>query len=235
MRSNTKNFSDVGPAAVALAASNDIRIVHHKSAYERRLKRPLDIIGALVLLAVTLPLSLLIALAIRVGIGKGIFYRQNRVGLDGVPFTILKFRTMRPDRRRSEIGEDTGIPAEQDRRSEHKVDDDPRHTGLGRLLRRVSLDEIPQFINVLRGDMSLVGPRPEVVGIAEARGYLSHARHEVRPGMTGPYQVSNLRLNGDLRDGLHLDEQYVHNLTFKSDLRYVLKTVGVMLGRSSGS
>lgn len=234
MPSNTQKLSEADHA-VSFVAPGEIRLVHEKTLYERSLKRPLDVAGALVLLTLTLPLSLIIALAIRVGLGRGIFYRQQRVGLDGAPFTILKFRTMRPDRRTGEIGQTGEIPVEQDRRSEHKVDNDPRHTGLGRLLRRVSLDELPQLINVLRGQMSLVGPRPEVVGIASQRGYLHHARHEVRPGMTGPYQVSDLRLNGDLRDGLELDAEYVRNLTFATDLRCILKTFGVMLGHSSGS
>lgn len=235
MRGNTKKLKAVGHEPLSFVAAEDLRLVRNRSLYERRFKRPLDVVGTVVLLTVTLPISLTIALAVRIGLGKGIFYRQQRVGLDGAPFTILKFRTMRPDRRKREVGELAEAPVDEDRRSEHKGDDDPRHTGLGRQLRRLSLDELPQLLNVLRGEMSLVGPRPELIGVASERGYKDHIRHEVRPGMTGPYQVSDLRLNGDLRDGLELDEWYVQNLSFSNDVRYLMQTVGVMLGRSSGS
>lgn len=224
--------------AVTFVASEDLRIVRNRSLYERRFKRAFDVIGALFVLLITLPLLLGIALSIRVGLGKGVFYRQRRVGLDGAPFMILKFRTMRPDRRQSEIADDDHqdpVQEGQDRRSEHKGLHDPRHTGLGQLLRRLSLDELPQLINVIRGEMSLVGPRPELVDVASDRGYLDHLRHDVRPGMTGPYQVSELRLNGDLRDGLELDEAYVNSLTFTNDLGYLARTITVMVRSSSGS
>jgi len=224
--------------SLSYVAAEDLRLVRDKSLYERRLKRSFDIAGGIAVGVLVLPLALTIAFAIRVGLGKGVLYSQRRVGMDGSPFVIWKFRTMRPDRRKNEIGESGEIDdasVEGDRRSAHKVLDDPRHTGLGRALRRLSLDELPQLINVLRGEMSLVGPRPELVGVASARGYLDHVRHEVRPGMTGPYQVSDLRLKGDLRDGLELDEQYVRNLTLRNDLRYLVKTVRTMLAASSGS
>ena len=232
MQGNVNKVSAVtSNKRLTIVSSEDLRVVRERTLYERSVKRRLDVVvGALVLL-VMLPISLGIAIAIRAGLGKGIIYSQRRVGLDGDPFVIWKFRTMRPDRRQSE----EVLTIEQDRRESHKVFEDPRHTGLGRLLRKLSLDELPQLVNVIRGDMSLVGPRPELVGIARARGYLHHIRHEVRPGMTGPYQVSHLRMNGDLRDGLELDEKYVNELTFGNDLRYLVKTVGVMLNRSSGS
>jgi lipopolysaccharide/colanic/teichoic acid biosynthesis glycosyltransferase len=216
---------------LTLVSSEDLRIAREPSLYERRFKRNLDVMVGLLILLVTLPISLGIAIVIRAGLGKHILYSQQRVGLDGAPFMIWKFRTMRPDRRQS----GDMLPAGEDRRAAHKVLEDPRHTGLGRLLRKLSLDELPQLMNVIRGDMSLVGPRPELVGVARKRGYLYHIRHDVRPGMTGPYQVSDLRMNGDLRDGLELDEQYVNKLRFSSDLRYLVKTVGMMLSRSSGS
>ena len=234
MHGNLKKIDSIEHESLTVVSNDDLRIVRDRSLYERRFKRPLDIVATSALLVVTLPISLSLAVAVRAGLGNGIFYRQDRIGLGGEPFTILKFRTMRHDRRRSEVGELSMAPVQQDRRSEHKGDDDPRHTGLGRLLRRLSLDELPQLLNVLRGEMSLVGPRPELIGVASARGYKDHVRHDVRPGMTGPYQVSELRLNGDLRDGLELDEEYVNNLSFRNDLRYLVRTIGVMLGGSSG-
>ncbi len=206
-----------------------LHVVRSRSFYERRGKRLLDLalIGPIALAVA--PVALLIALAVRVGLGAGVLYGQDRVGMDVHPFQIRKFRTMRHDRRaRSEA-------VDVDRRQKHKTVDDPRHTGLGRLLRKLSLDELPQLLNVLRGEMSLVGPRPEVWEIAEARGYLAHVRHEVRPGMTGPYQVSDLRRAGDLRDGLRLDAEYVRDISLANDLRYLFATIGVVLGRSTGS
>ena len=232
MQGNENKLSAVtSNERLTIVSAEDLRTVRKCSRYERRVKRRLDLVAGALVFLVMLPVSLGIAFTIRAGLGKGILYSQRRVGLDGAPFVIWKFRTMRADRRQSE----GVLPIEQDRRESHKVLEDPRHTGLGRLLRKLSLDELPQLVNVIRGDMSLVGPRPELVGVARERGYLHHIRHEVRPGMTGPYQVSKLRMNGDLRDGLELDEQYVNELSFGNDLRYLVKTVGVLLNRSSGS
>jgi len=216
---------------ITISYSDELRIVRDRSLYERRLKRPFDVLFGSLALLLTLPLMILLALALRIGLGKGVLYSQQRIGLNGSPFTIYKFRTMRPDRRQRE----PELPVENERRGEHKDDNDPRHTGIGRWLRKLSLDELPQLFNVLRGEMSLVGPRPELVGVAKQRGYLNHIRHEVKPGMTGPYQISDLRLNGDLRDGLHLDRDYVKDLSLANDLRYLVKTFTVFLGDSSGS
>ncbi len=216
---------------VTVSYSDDLRIVRDRSVYERHFKRPIDVVfGSFALLA-ALPLMALIAIAVRVGLGKGVLYSQQRIGVGGAPFTIYKFRTMRPDRRQRELE----FPNAEDRRGVHKDENDPRHTGLGRTLRRLSVDELPQLLNVLRGEMSLVGPRPEIAGVARQRGYLNHPRHDVKPGMTGPYQVSDLRLNGDLRDGLELDSEYVNNLTFRNDMGYLVKTFTVFFGDSTGS
>ncbi len=232
MRGNMNKLSTMtSNERLTRVSSEGLSVARERSLYERRFKRTLDVTVGVLILLVSLPISLGIAIAIRVGLGKGILYSQDRVGLNGTPFVIWKFRTMGLDRRRSE----EGLPIEEDRRADHKVLDDPRHTGLGRLLRKLSLDELPQLVNVIRGDMSLVGPRPDLVTIATKRGYPPHIRHDVRPGMTGPYQVSHLRMNADLRDGLDLDEQYVKELSFGNDLRYLAKTLRVTLNRSSGS
>ena len=225
------NRIDTTTDGLTFVPSDELRVVREKSLYERRFKRPFDIVFGSFLFVVASPVFLTVALAVRFGLGKSVFYSQERISAGGVPFTIYKFRTMRPDRRERELD----LPDDADRRNTHKDDNDPRHTGIGRLLRKLSLDELPQLINVLRGEMSLVGPRPELVGVARQRGYLHHVRHDVRPGMTGPYQVSDLRYNGDLRDGLDLDTDYVNSLTFRNDLRYLAKTVTVMLSGSSGS
>lgn len=214
-----------------VAVGTGLRMARQRSLYERRFKRLLDLVGACVIILATLPVAFAIAIAVRVGLGRQVLYSQHRIGMNGEEFVIWKFRTMRPDRRRTPAL----VPQEQDRRMDHKVLDDPRHTGLGRMLRKLSLDELPQLINVLRGEMSLVGPRPEVASVARERGYVDHVRHSVRPGMTGPYQVSELRLNGDLRDGLALDAEYVADLGFATDARLLLATVRLLLTGSSGS
>ena len=222
-------MTDAPLPSSALAASTEpqLRLVRARGVYERRFKRPFDLVAGAALSTLALPVVLVIALVVRFKLGSGVFYSQERIGRNGEVFTIWKFRTMRPDRRHRQ---DT---IENDRRMQHKADDDPRHTRLGRLLRKLSLDELPQLWNVLRGDMSLVGPRPEIRSVAEARGYVDHVRHEVRPGMTGPFQTSDLRLSGDLRDGLAVDAEYVQNITFRQDLVYLCKTVTTMLGGSS--
>ncbi len=219
------NFVQASPTRAAI--EDQSRAVTSATLYERHVKRALDLVVSASLLLLLIPAVVAIALAIRVGVGRGVLYTQKRVGRSGRTFTIVKFRTMHHDRRSAAVG------VEVDRRAAHKVDHDPRHTRVGRALRRLSLDELPQLWNVLRGDMSLVGPRPEIYDVAVARGLVNHVRHSVRPGMTGPYQVSSLRLNGDLRDGLHLDEQYVQRITFLGDFRYLIRTVGLMLGLGS--
>ena len=139
---------------VVVLYPDDLRIVRDRTVYERHFKRPLDIaLGSVVLIVAAAPMAA-IAVAIRLRLGSGVLYDQQRIGAGGTPFTIYKFRTMRPDRRRRELD----VPASQDRRGGHKNHDDPRHTRLGRTLRRFSLDELPQLFNVLRGEMSLVGP-----------------------------------------------------------------------------
>jgi lipopolysaccharide/colanic/teichoic acid biosynthesis glycosyltransferase len=200
------------------------------SGYTRFGKRAMDVLVSLLLVVIAVPFVLLVAFAVRVGLGSGVFYGQERVGRNGAAFTIWKFRTMSHDRRKEQASNLT-----QERRFNHKVDEDPRHTGLGRLLRRMSLDELPQLWNVLRGDMSLVGPRPELVEIARQRGYLNHVRHEVRPGITGPYQISMLRPRGDLRDGLELDTAYVREIAFRRDVSYLFRTLQILVfGHTSG-
>ena len=155
-------------------------------------KRVFDMVVAVCVAIALAPIALLVALAIYASNRKApIFYRQIRVGQWGKPFMMYKFRTMNPDRRGDYLGEE-GFDG-SDRRHTHKTDKDPRHTRLGRILRKTSLDELPQLYNVLNGTMSLVGPRPEILSIAEKYEIRNHARHMVRPGITGLWQISELR------------------------------------------
>lgn len=208
--------------------------IGEQTLYHRRFKRAFDVLFGLVALILALPIITILGLMIRASLGPGVFYTQMRVGDDGQPFKIWKFRTMQMDRRAQNALVTENESIEADRRRDHKQDNDPRHTAVGRVLRRLSLDELPQLWNVVRGEMSLVGPRPEIPEVAEARGYLDHVRHTVRPGITGPYQVSDLRHAGDLRDGLELDADYANNITLRGDVGYILRTF-TALTRGSGS
>lgn len=195
--------------------------------YQRRIKRWIDLAVASAALVVLWPVIVATAAAVRLSLGPGVLFQQTRVGRDGHNFEMLKFRTMRPSRRVSQLH----FPG-PDRRVTHKTADDPRHTRLGRFLRRSSLDELPQLLHVIRGEMSLVGPRPELASIVDRHGLRSHPRHSVRPGLTGEWQVSH-RLNGThLHECFDDDLPYVNDITFRRDLQVLRRTVRVVANGS---
>ena len=179
------------------------------------IKRLIDIIFSAFALIVLSPLMLVIAVIIRLtSPGKAIFH-QERVGRAGKPFRIYKFRSMRADAEKK-VGH---VWAETD---------DPRQTSLGKFLRRWSLDELPQFFNVLKGDMSLVGPRPEMSGLIDTFSesiphYL--ARQRVKSGMTGWAQVNGLRGNTSLEERISYDRYYIENWSLGLDVKIILKTL----------
>lgn len=174
----------------------------------RDVKRIIDVLAAGVLLVVLAPLLAVIALAIRVSMGSPVFFRQERAGLGGDPFTILKFRTMSV----SPGGElDVTKDAE-------------RLTKLGSWLRRTSLDELPELLNILEGSMSLVGPRPLFMDYLSLYNREQARRHEVKPGLTGWAQVSGRNaLTWD--EKFELDVWYADNQSPWLDLRIVLRTI----------
>ena len=178
-------------------------------------KRLIDIVLSGAALIVLSPLMLTIAMAIRLtSPGKAIF-RQERVGRGGKPFRIYKFRSMRAD-------------AEKKIGHIWATSDDPRQTSLGKFLRRWSLDELPQFFNVLKGDMSLVGPRPEMSGlIGTFSESIPHylARQRVKSGMTGWAQVNGLRGNTSLEERISYDRYYIENWSLALDIKIILKTL----------
>jgi len=179
-----------------------------------RTKRGFDVAGATVALVVLSPVLACEALLIAAKQGFPILFRQQRPGLDGKPFTILKFRTMRAPR-----------PGEV-----WYLTDEDRITGLGRFLRATSLDEVPEFWNVLRGDMSLVGPRPLLMEYLSEYTPEERRRHEMRPGITG-WAVVNGRNTLQFRDRLALDVWYVDHWSLRLDLRILLMTVSQVLRR----
>jgi lipopolysaccharide/colanic/teichoic acid biosynthesis glycosyltransferase len=219
----------LGGPAPALGLLEHIEIVYEPSRYDRWVKPAIDLVAAAVLVLLTLPLLVAVAAAVRIKLGPGVIYRQQRIGRDGRTFTMYKFRTMLPDRRRG--GAEGGLDVGTDRRTCHKRADDPRHTPFGRLLRRSSLDELPQLWNVLKGDMSLVGPRPELVEVVGRYEPWQHARHQVKPGITGYWQISD-RAGGLAYEGVHLDIAYLRDRSFATDCSVLLRTIPVTLRRT---
>lgn len=178
-------------------------------------KHLIDIVFSLFALTALSPLLLAIAIAIRLTSPGKVIFRQERVGRAGKRFHIYKFRSMRVD-------------AEAAVGHVWAKDDDPRETSLGKFLRRWSLDELPQFFNVLKGDMSLVGPRPEMSGLIDTfRESIPHylARQRVKSGMTGWAQVNGLRGNTSLEERVSYDRYYIENWSLGLDIKIILKTL----------
>lgn len=198
--------------------------------YQRFVKPVIDRVGAAVLLTVLLPVMAVVSVVVAAQLGRPLVFRQARVGLNGRVFGVYKFRTMRPDRRTT-----TYEPVVHERRVTHKHPDDPRLVPVGRFLRRWSLDELPQLINVLRGEMSLVGPRPELVSVVN-RHYApwQHERHRVKPGVTGLWQITDRDSGEEMYKNTETDLQYLRRISLWEDLRILVLTVPAALGMKRG-
>jgi sugar transferase EpsL len=175
-------------------------------------KRALDLVVALAGLVLIAPILVATALAVRIGLGRPVLFRQMRPGLGGRPFALLKFRTM------TDARDAAGQP----------LPDERRLTPLGRWLRRTSLDELPELINVLRGDMSLVGPRPLLMAYLPHYSPEQARRHEVRPGLTG-WAAVNGRNATSWEQRLAQDVWYVDHRSFALDCRILLMTVAKVI------
>jgi len=184
------------------------------------MKRAMDVVVAGTLLVLLSPLLLAIAIATLLDSGRPVFFRQRRIGKDGVPFTVLKFRTMDADAEQR-LGELVDLAKLE--QPAFKIPDDPRVTRCGRALRRTSLDELPQLINVLRGDMSLVGPRPEEESVVALYDERQRGRLAIKPGMTGPMQVYG-RSDLTFEERLAMERDYLDNLSLLTDLAILLRT-----------
>ena len=187
-------------------------------------KRIVDVAVALAGLLLSIPVTLLVALAILREDGAPIFFRQERVGLHGRRFRVLKFRTMRHDA--EDLLPELKALNEVNGQA-FKVTDDPRVTSVGRLLRRTSLDELPQFWNVLRGDMSIVGPRPVVADELPRYGPWRRTFLSLRPGITGPWQISG-RNDIAYAERVRMDVEYAQHASFRRDMAILLATVRTM-------
>lgn len=192
-------------------------------------KRTIDVLLSATALVLLSPIFLLVALAVRLSSPGPIFFLQERVGLGGRRFRIIKFRSMVPDaeERRAEIAAQSVYP---DRRL-FKVKDDPRVTPVGAVLRRTSLDELPQLLNVLLGEMSLVGPRPPLPSEVELYEEHHYNRFDVKPGITGPWQAGGRNALTDFEEIIRLETAYIREWSIWKDINILLRTIPVVLSR----
>lgn len=182
--------------------------MRNKSIYESLFKRPFDLVMALLALILLSPILLLVAIFVKIKMGSPVLFAQERPGKNGEIFRLYKFRTMTNEKNaKNEL-----LPVQV------------RLTRLGRFLRSTSMDELPELINILKGDMSLVGPRPLLVKYLSLYDRHQSRRHLVRPGLTGLAQVSG-RNSLKWEDKFNYDVFYVDNLTFVMDLKIMFKTV----------
>jgi lipopolysaccharide/colanic/teichoic acid biosynthesis glycosyltransferase len=199
-----------------------------QSRRSRMLKRSGDVLFSLLALALGAPLFVLLGLLVKFSSPGPVFYVQQRVGRDYRSFGCIKFRTMRRDADRvlSRILSESP-DLQEEFRNDFKLKNDPRITRLGKFLRRSSLDELPQFVNVLRGEMSVVGPRPIVRQELPRYGNRMEEVLAVRPGLTGLWQVSG-RNNLSYEERVALDLHYASHRTFALDLSIIVRTLGVI-------
>jgi lipopolysaccharide/colanic/teichoic acid biosynthesis glycosyltransferase len=204
-----------------------------RRAYVAVGKRALDLFGSVFGLVVLAPVLGLIALVIRIDSSGSPIYRQRRLGLRGAPFEMYKFRTMYtgndPEAHRRYVSRLIleGSTELQNGSGGYKLENDPRITRVGAVLRRLSLDELPQLLNVLRGEMSLVGPRPPLEYEAELYTARQHGRLDAVPGMTGLWQVSG-RNSTTFEEMIDLDLSYIAGRSLRGDLGILVRTVSVV-------
>lgn len=182
--------------------------------YRRYFKRPMDFVLALCAIIILLPVFLIVALLVKVNLGSPVIFKQQRPGLNEKIFTLYKFRTMTDER--DENGE--------------LLPDGIRLTRFGKFLRSTSLDELPELFNILKGDMSFIGPRPLLVQYLPLYNDHQKRRHEVRPGLSGLAQVSG-RNSLSWEEKFNLDVEYVNNVNFIEDLRILILTIIKVLKR----
>ena len=193
------------------------------------IKSLFDLLFSFLFLFSFLPFFLIISLLIKLSSRGPIFFLQKRIGKNNIPFKCIKFRTMHPEAK--DILENLLLKDLELRREfeeTHKIKNDPRITTIGKFLRKTSLDELPQFINVLRGEMSIIGPRPIVKEEKKKYGKNFKKVSLIKPGITGLWQVSG-RNNLTYKRRVLLDLNYVENYNFKMDLRILFRTFGVIL------
>jgi exopolysaccharide biosynthesis polyprenyl glycosylphosphotransferase len=200
-------------------------VTHAPAPHQKAIKRLFDISSSAAALVALSPLLLTVAALIKLTSRGPIFFKQKRVGLHGKPFEMLKFRSMvinaeELKEKLAALNEQTG-PV-------FKMKNDPRITRIGRFIRKYSIDELPQLLNVLRGEMSVVGPRPPLPKEVEKYAAWQRRRLSVRPGLTCIWQVSG-RNQISFEEWMYLDMQYIDNWTLMTDLSLILRTVPVVV------
>jgi exopolysaccharide biosynthesis polyprenyl glycosylphosphotransferase len=225
---------DVAGARTTIRPVDGLPMLHVEharlSGVARIFKSVFDRFAAALGLLLMSPLLLAVAIAVRFDSPGPVLFRQNRVGKDGREFSIVKFRTMFAN---AEVGKQALLHLNENDGVLFKMREDPRVTRVGRLLRRLSIDELPQLLNVLRGDMSLVGPRPPLPEEVAAYPADMRRRLAVRPGITGLWQVSG-RSDLSWDEAVRLDIRYVENWSFSLDCVILLRTLSAVC-RSSGA
>jgi lipopolysaccharide/colanic/teichoic acid biosynthesis glycosyltransferase len=216
--------------------------IRRRSWLARAGKRSIDVVVSLLVLVFGFPFFLAIALMIKITSRGPVFFRQRRVGCNGSTFILYKFRTMRvgiDDKVHREFTKNfingDGMHTELDRNGDnvYKLTNDPRVTGVGNFLRRVSLDELPQFINILKGEMAIVGPRPSLPYEYDCYKDWHKLRVKVKPGLTGLWQVSG-RSTVTFDEMVKLDLYYIESWTMLMDIKIMFKTLPVMLAGTGG-
>lgn len=211
-------YNDYIPARPTVDVIGEVKLINIRTTPLDNLlnaaaKRALDIVGSIVLIILTSPIMLIAAIGVRISSPGPILFRQERIGLNKKPFVMYKFRSMR-------------INADQD--TGWSKNEDPRKTPFGSFIRKTSIDELPQFFNVLKGDMSLIGPRPEVPHYVEQFKEtvpMYMLKHQVRPGITGWAQVKGFRGDTSIEGRIKCDIWYIENWSLLLDLRIILMTI----------
>ena len=223
-----KSVQSVGSFAGHLVITYEANMIDYRRQF---IKRSIDIIGAILGMLITIVLTPFIALAIKIDSRGPVFFSQTRIGRNGRRFSMYKFRSMYIDaeERKKEL-----MTQNEMKGFMFKMEHDPRITHVGRFLRKTSLDELPQFYNVLKGDMSLVGTRPPTEDEFEQYNLRYRRRLSITPGLTGLWQVSGRSDITDFDEVVKLDLSYIDNWTLALDIKILLQTVGVVLfGRGS--
>jgi lipopolysaccharide/colanic/teichoic acid biosynthesis glycosyltransferase len=237
---NSTNVARGGSEDLELKTSHAIR---RRSAAERFLKRFTDVSVSLIVLVLGFPFFLAIALLIRLTSRGPVFFKQERIGENGELFSLFKFRTMKPDSddtihreftRNFINGKNSQSSLDDPKDKIYKIKKDPRVTAIGGFLRKSSLDELPQFINILKGEMTIVGPRPPLPYEYECYDEWHKLRLKVRPGLTGLWQVSG-RSAVPFQEMVMMDIYYIEAWSLLLDFKIMLKTVPVMLAGTGGA
>lgn len=209
----------------------EINVENNGNLFYESIKRVSDIILSIIGLVFTMPILIIIAILIKIEDGGDILFKQIRIGKNGKKFNMYKFRSMRPDAEeiKKQLMEHNEMSGPM-----FKIKNDPRITKIGRFIRKTSIDELPQLINIIKGDMSIVGPRPSLPNEVEAFEPWMMERLSVRPGLTCYWQVGGRNSIG-FEDWMRLDIKYIEERNLWIDIKLIFKTFSVLVGDENAS